>query len=133
MAVLLSLVLMALAVKEDHAELRAGCAVDSSVVATLPAGASLTIRFALAGGSTPCYKVASEIGGRTVEGYLPAGAIAGLEEFEKGRREAPWLETAQVMSAIHTSEPLPSLAGQVMNLIDTSQPAKALALLESEI
>jgi hypothetical protein len=142
MAVLLSVFLLALTVKEDHASLRSGCSVDSDVVATLAGGAPLTIRYVLSGESTPCYKVAAEAGGKTFEGYLPVEAIAGLEDFEKGRREAAWLDTAQVMSAIHASETPPSLAvggnsrvlaSQVTKLIETSQPAKALALLEPEI
>ncbi len=142
MAPLITLFLLALTVKEDRAPLRSGCAVDSNVVATLPAGASLTIRYALSGESTACYKVAAEAGGRTVEGYLTADAIDGLDGFDKGRREAAWLDTAQVMSAIRASGPLPSLgagsdAQPLVNLasrlIELSQPSKALALLEPEI
>src|SRR5712691_5739477 len=142
MVALLSFFLLALSVKEDRASLRAGCAVDSDVVARLPAGATVTIRFALAGESTPCYKVATEAGGKTIEGYLPAEAIAGLEEFDKGRREAAWLDMTQVMSAIRASDRLPSpvpggnaqaLVAQVSKLVETGQPEKALALLEPEI
>jgi hypothetical protein len=142
MIVLLSLVLMALTVKEDHTSLRTGCAVDSDVVASLPGGAPLTIRYALSGQSTPCYKVAVQADGKTVEGYLAADAIEGLDEFEKGRREAAWLDTAQVMSAVRASVQTPALtigvsnqalAGQVTKLIETGQPTKALALLEPEI
>src|SRR6266446_4371441 len=132
MAVLLPFFLLALTVKEDRAPLRSGCAVDSNVVATLPAGASLTVRYALSGESTACYKVAAEVGGKTVEGYLPADAIDGLDGFDKDRREAAWLDTAQVMSAIR-ADPAEPLATQVSKLIETSQPSKALALLEPEI
>jgi hypothetical protein len=142
MIVLLKLVLMALTVKEDHAPLRTGCAVDSDAVASLPAGAPLTIQYALSGQSTPCYKVAVQADGKTVEGYLAADAIDGLDEFEKGRREAAWLDTAQVMTAVRSSVETPALtitggtqalAGEVIKLIETGQPTKALALLEPEI
>ena len=141
MAVLLSLFLMAAAVKEDRAPLRAGCTADAEVVATLPGAAPLTIRYALAGGNTPCYKVAAEVDGKTVEGYLPARLIQGLDEFENGRREAAWLDTAQVMGAVRASQGYPSLAAgpgarlvsQAAQLIETSQPGKALRLLEPEL
>src|SRR5438309_581835 len=132
MTVLLPFFLLALTVKEDRAPLRSSCAVDSNIVAVLPAGSSLTVRYALSGESTACYKVAAEVGGKTVEGYLTAGAIDGLDGFDKGRREAAWLDTAQVMSAIR-ADPAEPLATQVSKLIETSQPSKALALLEPEI
>src|ERR1051325_4178106 len=109
MAVLLSLFLMAAAVKEDRAPLRAGCTADAEVVATSAEAAPLTIRYALAGGNTACYKVAAEVDGKTVEGSLPARLIQGLDEFENGRREAAWLDTAQVMGAVRASPGYPSL------------------------
>jgi len=143
--------LLALTVKEDRAPLRSGCASDSSVVATLPAGAPLTLRYALSGESVPCYKVAAEANGALVDGYLSAGAIDGLEEFDKGRREAAWTDTAQLLQAVHAAsqkKPLLStggvaaisvpalhadLAQKAYRLIETSQPGKALAMLEPEM
>lgn len=74
------------AVASQQAALRStGCGGDDAVVATLPAGAPLEIRFSLGG---TCYKVSANVEGGKVEGYLPASAIRGLEEFEQGRREA---------------------------------------------
>ncbi len=142
MAALLFLLFLALTVKEDRTALRAGCAIDSEIVADLPAGAQLIVRYSLAGESAPCYKVAVEREGKALEGYLPAGAIEGLEHFERGRREAAWLQTTQVVNAIRSSATLPSLksgAGssglvdQAVQLIETSQPGKALELLEPAI
>src|SRR5580700_5839032 len=105
MPVLLSLLLfLALSVKEDRTPLRTGCSADDDVVATLPAGATLTIRFALAGESTPCYKIAVQSDGKMVEGYLPAVAIDGLDDFDKGRRDAARLDLGQIMAAIRPSE-----------------------------
>jgi hypothetical protein len=146
------LLLLALTVKQDHTALRSGCESDAEVVATLDAGARLTIRYALSGESTPCYKVAAETGGKTVEGYLSAGAMEGLDDFEQGRRDAAWLDTPQIIKSIRSSAGLPSMsasatgaspkstsetaqhvADQAGQLIERSQPVEALALLEPEI
>ena len=143
MLVLLVSVLLALTVKQDRTPLRSGCDADSGVVTTLAAGSPLTVRYALAGENIPCYKVAAESQGKVVEGYLSANAMEGLEDFENGRRDAAWLDMAQVMAAIRSSTAgLPSLksgaatqglADRAVQLIQASQPAKALELLEPEI
>jgi hypothetical protein len=139
MPALLALLLLAVSVKTDRTPLRAGCSPDDEPVATLPAGAALTIRFALSGESV-CYKVTAESGGQIVEGYLPASAIDGVEDFDNNRREARWLDAAQLMGAITASAPLPSLANapkgaaaDAARLIESSQPAKALELLQAEL
>jgi len=142
----LLLLMLALSVKEDRTPLRSGCDGESEVVATLAGGAPLTIRFAMSGESVPCYKVSVQAGGRTVDGYLPASAIEGLEEFDRGRRNAAWLETAketqQVLSSIRSSAQLPALSlsvsgqgavGEASRLIEASQPAKALEILQPEL
>lgn len=132
--------MLAASVKTDQTALRAGCSSDESVVATLPAGATITIRFALSGESVPCYKVSAEAGGKSFDGYLPASAINGLEDFDKSRKEARWFDAAQLLGAIDTSVPLPAMknmpkgaASDAANLISASQPGKALELLEAEL
>src|SRR5260370_21731202 len=79
----------ALVVKQDQAPLRSGCEARDSVVASLPAGAPIEIRFAMSGSSETCYKVSAKVDGKDVTGYLPASALTGLEEFEAGLRNAP--------------------------------------------
>src|SRR5271167_274547 len=108
MTALLSLLLMIVAVRQPT-PLRDGCSADSDTLASLEAGAVVKIRYALAGESVPCYKVAVETGGKTLEGFLPASAISGLDEFEKGLREASWSDPARMLSAIRASAPMPSL------------------------
>jgi hypothetical protein len=144
----LVLLFLAVSVKEDHAALRTGCAADSQVVAMLPAGTPLKLRYALAGESVPCYKVAAEMGGRQIEGYLPAAALDGLDTFDNGRRKAVWISTSEALNAIHT--PLPALSApanavsplpasakvvlaQAEQLIEENQPGKAFSLLEPEM
>ncbi|HEV8145116.1 MAG TPA: hypothetical protein VGP79_01970 [Bryobacteraceae bacterium] len=126
-------------VKNDATVLRVGCEIDSERIATLTSDTPLAIRFALSGESVPCFKVAIEIEGKLVEGYLPDTAIHGLEEFERGRRDAAWLDATQVMGALRSSDRMPSqmagaggssVAVQAAHLIEISQPAKALQILE---
>jgi hypothetical protein len=140
MTALFSLVLMLTAVKQPATPLRDGCSADADVVATLDAGSPVIIRYSLAGESVPCYKVAIAVGGKTVEGYMPASAIAGLDEFEKGLRDASWPDPEKVLGSIKAAaEQMPSLAGvnlansQAAALLESSQPARALELLENEL
>src|SRR3954469_679619 len=81
----------AVSVTEANTALRSGCAEDAPVVERLPAGTPLKLRFALSGERVPCYKVAAEVAGRQIDGYLPASAIAGLDTFDKGRKQAAWV------------------------------------------
>jgi hypothetical protein len=140
MAALLSLVLLMVAIKQPGTPLRDGCSADADVLVTLDAGAAVKIRYALAGETVPCYKVAIETGGKTLEGFLPASAISGLDEFEKGLRDATWPDASKMLVAIKTAaEQMPSLGGitaassQASALIESSQPGKALELLENEL
>ncbi len=140
MTALLSLVLMITAVKQPSTPLRGGCSPDSDVIATLSAGAPVKIGYALAGEAVPCYKVTVETGGKTLDGFLPAAAIAGLDEFEKGLRDASWPDPEKVLGSIKAAaQQMPSLGGatlansQAAALLESSQPAKALELLENEL
>jgi len=80
--------LAAQSVKEDGAYLRAGCSDSAESIAGLPQGTAIRIRYALAGAATPCYAVTAEVDGKKVQGYLSAGSLAGLEEFDAARRRA---------------------------------------------
>jgi hypothetical protein len=140
MTALLSLVLMLTAVKQPSTPLRDGCSSDADVVATLDAGSPITIKYALAGESIPCYKVTVQSGGKTLDGFMPASAIAGLDEFERGLRDASWPDPAKVLGSIKAAaQQVPSLAGETLAnsqaaaLIEASQPVKALEMLENEL
>jgi hypothetical protein len=138
----ISLLLLAVSVKQDHTPLKNGCDSEADVVSTLPAGTALTIRFAVSGESVPCYKVSAESAGKTIEGYLPASAINGIDVFDKGVRDAAWLDMSSVMGPIKASAAMSALApgmsgqgvaGEAAKLIELSQPAKALALIEPQL
>jgi tetratricopeptide (TPR) repeat protein len=143
MTALLSLLLMVVSVREAATPLRDGCSADSDTLASLNAGSPVQIRYALAGENIPCYKVTVETEGKTLEGFLPASAISGLDEFEKGLRDAGWSDPAQMVSALKVVVPMPSMGAtasasavatsQAAALIEASQPTKALELLENEL
>jgi hypothetical protein len=132
----LMLLLLAISVRHDGTHLRSGCAPDDETRATLTSGTAITIRYALSGESTPCYKVAVESG---VEGYLSASEIEGLENFDQGRRDAARLNMNQVMQAIRASTPaLPAgaakgVAQEAQQFIESGQPARALQMLEPQM
>jgi len=133
MTALFTLLLLAVSVKHDHTALRSACSTDSESLATLPSGATVEIRYAVNGESEPCYKVAFESGGKTIEGYLPGSSLDRLEDFSKGVREAAWLETKQVATRVAAKGGGTGLAGEAARLIEMSQPGKALELLEPAV
>jgi len=149
MGLLLAL-LLAVSIKDDNTALRSGCSGDAPLVAKLAAGTPLKLRYALSGESVPCYKIAAEVGGRQIDGYLPAAAIEGLDSFDKARRDAAWVTTSEALSAVRNTHaldvlkapdgahtPLPASAkvvlAQAEQLINANQPGKALELLEPEL
>ncbi len=149
MAATFLLLLLALTVREDGTQLRSGCSAYASVVATLPAGANLKIRFAMSGEAVPCYKVSAEIDGRSVDGYLPATAMDGLEAFDKSRKGAAWVDVSAAPPASPSSgaaakgAPEPADAGirvqgsriilDAQRLIEDGRPEEALRLLDREL
>lgn len=141
MPALLLVLLLTASIKDGPTPLRAGCSPDARVLASLPSGAPVTIRYSISGETEPCYKVSVEVEGKTLEGSLPASAISSLEDFEQARRQAVWMDTATVVNTIRESAALPSLRGtartgiaqQAADLISASRPQKALELLEPEL
>ena len=77
-----------LLLKQD-ASLRAGCSPLDEVIADAQAGSPAEIRFAMSGSVETCYKVSVKTKDRIIEGYLPASALTGLEEFTKQVQQAP--------------------------------------------
>ena len=143
MSALLLVLLLAAAVKDGPTPLRSGCSPDARVLASLPAGAPLTIRYSINGETGPCYKVAVEMDGKTLEGSLPASAISETEDFDKARSQAVWIDTPLIVNTIRESAALPSLratggassalAQKAADLITSSRPQKALEILEPEL
>jgi hypothetical protein len=139
MPALLLMLLLAAAVKNGPTPLRTGCSPDSPSLASLPAGAPVTIRYSISGETEACYKVSVKVNGKVLEGSLPASAIGETEDFDQARHQAVWLDTATVVNTIRASAALPSLkkaggiAQQAADLISSSRPQKALELLEPQL
>ena len=138
------LLFVALSVKEDETALRSACSPDSSVVATLPAGAPLKIKFAMSGEVTPCYKVSVDVQGRSIDGYLSASSIEGLESFDKSRKSANWVEISAApagpAAAASAAAPSPNIRIQgseavldAQRMIQEGRAADALRTLEPEL
>jgi hypothetical protein len=145
-ASMLLTLLLAAVVKDGPAPLRSGCSADARVLASVPSGAPVTIKYSINGETGPCYKVSVEMDGKTLEGSLPASAIGETEEFDQARRQAVWMDTPLIVNQLRASAALPSLrasagvsaqtvavAQKASDLISSSRPQKALELLEPEL
>ena len=128
------LFLAAVTIRPDHADLRAGCSANESVVATLPAGTPVEVRFAIADGSN-CYKVAASLDGKSVVGYVPADALAGIDSFDQERASAPDTSAGRVLNPIENLSKLETQGGdpelvRASQLLRSNQPQQALQILE---
>jgi tetratricopeptide (TPR) repeat protein len=121
----------AMAVRTDQTPLRSGCDAQDAVVASLPVGTPVEVRFRLSDGSD-CFKVAATIEGKDVLGYVPASALTGLERYEQERASAGSVDTLRALSPVasetkkaigKTGDPALDRAQQ---LLDANQPAQAL-------
>ena len=125
----------ALTIRPDNANLKSGCETEDRIVASLPAGTPVEVRFRLADGSD-CVKVEAHVDGKDVLGYVPASALTGLERFDRERASSASVEPMQALipeiaksrtAAIHSGDPSLDKAAQ---LLASNQPAQALELLE---
>ncbi len=121
----------AMAVRTDQTPLRSGCDPEGSIVATLPLGTPVEVRFRLSDGSD-CFKVAATIQGQEVVGYVPASALTGLERYEQERSSAASVDVLRALNPVvaetkkavaRTGDPALDRASQ---LLDSNQPAQAL-------
>lgn len=117
------------------AVLRPSCetATDQTVVGTLPAGTAVEIRFAVADGSN-CYKIAANVDGKPLLGYVDGSALANTQSFEDQRRGGASLDGVGQSRVV-----VQGLAGaardtvhgsRIVDLLNAHQPAKALEHIE---
>jgi tetratricopeptide (TPR) repeat protein len=145
MTALLALIFLAVSVRQDQTPLRTSCDSGAETIANLPAGAEVTIRFALSGEATPCYKIVARVGGKELSGYVAASALQGLDAFDRGLRDAAWVDLTQVLSAVRPTSTGPragvaprdaprtaaaGLVDRAAELLESGQPEKALQLIE---
>jgi hypothetical protein len=131
MALPVLLFVAAMAVRTDQTPLRSGCDSQDGIVASLPAGTPVEVRFRLSDGSD-CFKVAATIDGKDVLGYVPASALTGLERYEKERSLSGSADMVRALAPVinetkkavaETGDPALDRAQQ---LLDSNQPAQAL-------
>lgn len=126
----------ALAVRQDATPLHSGCESEDSVIASLPAGTPVEVRFRLSDGSD-CFKITATVDGKQVLGYVPGTALTGLDSYEKARSSAGSVETAQALEpAVTVSKEVIARLGDptldhAVQLIKANQFAEALGLLET--
>ena len=125
----------ALIVKQDQTPLRSGCDAADHVVASLPAGTAVEVRFRLADGSE-CFKIAATVDGKELTGYVPAAVLSGTDQFDQQRASARSVEVAQALRPViaqtqalvaRTGDPTLSRAA---DLIQSNRPKQALEILE---
>lgn len=133
MAIWLPLFLAAVTVRQDDTPLRTGgCDVDAPIVAKLSAATKVDIKFSLAMGSEPCYKVEVVIDGAKRYGYLSAAALVNRAEFDKATQEGGLISgnSEGVRKALSGGSPTHSPIQQASQLLEANQPGAALMLLE---
>jgi len=128
----------AMAVRTDQTPLRSGCDSEDAVVAQLPAGTPVEVRFRLSDGSD-CFKVAATIDGKDVLGYVPASALTGLEHYEKERSASASVDVLRQLDPVVTQTKKavaqngdPALA-RAQQLLEANQPAEALEQIENAL
>jgi tetratricopeptide (TPR) repeat protein len=128
----------AMAVRTDRTALRSGCEADDAIVASLPAGTSVEVRFRLSDGSD-CFKVSATVDGKDVLGYVPASALTGLERYEQERSSAASVDTLRALNPV-VSETKKAVAQSgdpalehAQQLLESNQPAQALEQMETAI
>jgi tetratricopeptide (TPR) repeat protein len=125
----------ALTIKQDQTPLRSGCDAADEIVASLPSGTPVEVRFRLADGSD-CFKISATIGGKNVIGYLPASALTGVDGFDKDHASAASVDTIQALKPVEAetkslvARAVDPTIGRAADLIEANQPAQALATLE---
>src|SRR5258708_28734579 len=128
----------ALTVKQDQTPLRSGCDAADEIVASLPSGTPVEVRFRLADGSD-CFKISATVSSKSVVGYLPASALTGVDQFDKDHATAPSVDTTQALKPVEAetkklvARALDPSLGRAAALIDANQPVQAIATLQPTI
>ena len=118
-----------LVVSRDGARLLAQCGEAGAVLATLPEGHAVTLRYSLAGADARCYSVRTEINGDQLSGYMDRDALEGIETVEQQRREASTAQLAHTaVESIRIEPPAAARApanGAMQAAIDAFQAGRA--------
>ncbi|MCC6588242.1 MAG: hypothetical protein IT168_16235 [Bryobacterales bacterium] len=131
-----AVVLLSLSTLNSAADLRDACHPDAGLVRKLAAGEAVDIRFSVAGEAGDCFKVVVQHDGHSTEGYVPARAVNGREEYERARAEAR--SVASTEPAAGPRPPAgpagsvgPDAVSKAMGLLQQNRNGEALAILEA--
>ncbi|MGB6941976.1 MAG: hypothetical protein WBE37_06255 [Bryobacteraceae bacterium] len=125
----------AMAVRADQTPLRSGCDAEDDVVASLPAGTPVEVRFRLSDGSD-CFKISATIDGKDVLGYVPASALTGVERYDHERSSAASVDGLHALDPMVTeTKKAVALTGdpaldRAQQLLEANQPAQALEQMQ---
>lgn len=129
----------ALTIRQGETPIRSGCEAHDAVVANLPAGTPVEIRFRLSDGSD-CIKIAAKNGASEIVGYVSSSALAGLDVFEKGRLSAPATEPVAAPRTLATTNRAKSATWardpeieRARDLLQSNQPQQAFEILEPAV
>ncbi len=118
-------------VNQDAAPVRSSCDSEAQVIGQASKGDTAQILFAISGDIGTCYKVALTSGGKTLQGYLPAKSLSGIESFEQGRRSAGRIEvSAEVRREIVQRSASGDEGARIQRLMSSGQNEQALEMLE---
>jgi tetratricopeptide (TPR) repeat protein len=129
------------AVLQKEAIVRGSCAEDEPPLATLAAGSRVQVRSALSMGGGTCYRIAGEVDGKPVEGYLPGSSLTGLDSFDQARRAAGDIglsrsaseRVKQLTASVKKLQGRAHPASKAADLIESNQPGEALRMIENEL
>ena len=128
------------AIQQDHTDLRVGCAAADPVIASIPVGTPVDLQFSISDGSD-CFKVAATVAGKSLQGYVSAAALTGLDQFERERRGAADSASVQILRPFEIvqqptgtgSGATDTLVATAAKLIEANQPARALETMEAAL
>ena len=110
------------------------------MIAQASKGDPAQILFAISGDIGTCYKVSLTRDGKTVQGYLPARSLSGIESFEQGRRSAGRIEVPAEVRREIAARTAGAAAGasngegaRIQKLMAAGQNEQALELLQGII
>lgn len=121
-------------VNQDAAPVRSSCDSEAQVIGQASKGDPAQILFAISGDIGTCYKVALTSGGKSLQGYLPAKSLSGIDTFEQGRRSAGRIEVAaEVRREIVQRSAAGDDGTRIQRLLSSGQNEQALELLQGLI
>ncbi|MSQ69655.1 MAG: hypothetical protein EXR83_16000 [Gammaproteobacteria bacterium] len=124
-------------VNQDAAPIRSSCDSEAQVIGQAAKGDAAQILFAISGDIGTCYKVSLTTGGKSMQGYLPAKVLSGIDSFEQGRRSAGRIEVPVEVRREIIERSMGTGGGgesaRIQQLMAAGQNEQALELLEGLI